>query len=189
MVRNDELEVRMSSGTRSVGVAIAAMLVLGAGPADALLVVCQKGKKIKLRVDACTAKETQIPASEFGVTGPQGPEGPAGPAGSARAYAVVDPSGPALAAQRTFNFAAVARANTGIYCLTPTPGSGLDPSTGAALVGIEWGASAGSDLLAFVQLDVIPSSCPATDYEVRTYGLPGGVATLSNQVGFTILIP
>jgi len=174
---------------RVVGMVVA--VALASSQADAALVICQKGKKIKLRQDACTSKETQVAASELGVVGPQGPagsDGPAGPAGSARAYAQVDTS-PALVAGRTLNFDAVTRINTGVYCLTPTPGSGVDPAAGTALAAVEWGASSGSDLLAFVQLNVLTFSCAATEYEVRTYNNNGGTAVLSNGVAFTLLVP
>ena len=45
------------------------------------------------------------------------------------------------------------------------------------------------DLLASVQLGVVGFACPTTDYEVRTFKVPGGVATASDNVGFTIIIP
>jgi len=60
--------------------------------ADAAVVICQKGNKLKLRPDACKKKETQVAASELGATGPagapgepgsdgqQGDRGPVGPA-------------------------------------------------------------------------------------------------------------
>lgn len=61
-------------------VAAGALVSLGASalvPADAnaALVICQKKKRIKIRQDACTPKETQVDAAELGVTGPQGPAG------------------------------------------------------------------------------------------------------------------
>lgn len=39
-------------------------------PAQAAIVVCQKGKKVKLRVDACKSKETLVEPSELGVEVP-----------------------------------------------------------------------------------------------------------------------
>src|SRR5262245_8162849 len=174
---------------KSLIVGLAAACMLAAVDARAALVICQKGSKIKLRVDICKAKETQVPAVDLGVVGPQGEPGIAGAPGSARAYAQVDPSTPSLTGGRSLNFDAVARVATGVYCLTPTPGSGVDPATGTAVVGVEWGASSGFDLLASLMLSSVGFSCPATDYEVRTYKLPGGVATASDQVGFTIIVP
>ena len=178
--------------TKSLIVGLALVGMLAAVEADAALVICQKGSKIKLRVDACKTKETLVPATDLGVVGPegvQGPQGDPGTPGSARAFAQVTPDGPALTAGRSLNFSAVTRAATGVYCLTPTPGSGVDPATGTAVVGVEWGASSGFDLLASLMLSSVGFSCPATDYEVRTYKLPAGVATASDQVGFTIIVP
>jgi hypothetical protein len=41
-------------------------------PADAAVVICQKGNRIKLRVDACKGKETAVDPSELGVEVPDG---------------------------------------------------------------------------------------------------------------------
>lgn len=70
--------------TRILSLGLAAVLggVLAAPSADAAVVICQKKQKLKLRVDACKAKETQVDASELGVVGPAGPQGPEGPAGT-----------------------------------------------------------------------------------------------------------
>jgi len=65
----------------AVGLALAVGAPLLATNADAAVVICQRKNKLKLRVDTCTAKETQVDATELGVTGPQGPQGPAGPEG------------------------------------------------------------------------------------------------------------
>jgi hypothetical protein len=65
--------------------------------ARASVVICQKGKTLKLRRDGCKKKETPVAASELGVAGPagmqgsegeQGAQGPAGPAGTATAEGV-----------------------------------------------------------------------------------------------------
>jgi hypothetical protein len=58
-----------------------------ASHAQAAVVICERKGKLKLRQEACTAKETAVAASELGVTGPQGPagadgvDGDQGPAG------------------------------------------------------------------------------------------------------------
>jgi len=58
--------------------AIAAEIALGAtvvAPVrgEAAVVICQRRSKLKLRLDACKSKETQVDASELGATGPAGP--------------------------------------------------------------------------------------------------------------------
>jgi hypothetical protein len=63
----------------AVGLALAVGAPLLGSTADAAVVICQKKNKLKLRVDACTSKETQVPATELGATGPAGPAGPEGP--------------------------------------------------------------------------------------------------------------
>jgi len=67
---------KMGIRALSMGLALAVGASLAATSADAAVVICQKKNKLKLRVDACTSKETQVPATELGATGPQGPEGP-----------------------------------------------------------------------------------------------------------------
>jgi hypothetical protein len=46
-----------------------------ASHAQAAVVICERKGKLKLRQEACTAKETAVAASELGVTGAQGPAG------------------------------------------------------------------------------------------------------------------
>jgi hypothetical protein len=61
---------------------VAAVLVgVIASQAAAAVVICERKGKLKLRQEACTAKETQVPATDLGVTGPEGPAGVDGPAG------------------------------------------------------------------------------------------------------------
>lgn len=62
------------------GVAAAVAMALGVpamlpADADAALVICQRKNRIKIRPDACKAKETPVDATELGVVGPQGPAG------------------------------------------------------------------------------------------------------------------
>lgn len=104
------------------------------------------------------------------------------PAG--RAYASVLRT-PAFDATRTKGFASVTRPFTGVYCLTPSPGT--DIVNVPALVTIEWGTSFGFDLLAYPI--GVNFQCPAGTLEVRTYQLPGGVATLSNNIAFYVWLP
>ena len=54
----------------------AALSVAVPSDVGAAIVLCKKGKTVRLRETACKGKETSIPASELGVTGPQGSPGP-----------------------------------------------------------------------------------------------------------------
>ncbi len=80
----------------TVGLAFVAGALL-APAADAVVVICKRKNKIQLRETACKSKETQIAATELGVTGPQGPPGTVGPAGPGAAWALVDKDGTVLA--------------------------------------------------------------------------------------------
>jgi len=77
-----------------VGLGLLMDLCVMATDAQAV-VVCQKKGKIKLRPDACVAKEdTVIDLTEALATpGPEGPQGPAGPAGVAGAAGATGPAG------------------------------------------------------------------------------------------------
>jgi hypothetical protein len=71
-----------------IGVVAGSMV---AAHAQAAVVICERKGKLRLRQDACTAKETQVDASELGVAGP---EGPAGPDGAQGPEGPVGPQGP-----------------------------------------------------------------------------------------------
>lgn len=59
-----------------------AFSLLATGDAGAVVVLCKKGNKpLKVREGTCKGKETQVPASELGVTGPQGAQGGQGATG------------------------------------------------------------------------------------------------------------
>src|SRR5262245_28603314 len=58
-------------------------LLLPAVDSSGAVVLCKRRSRITLRQDACKSKETAIPASELGVTGPAGATGARGAAGEA----------------------------------------------------------------------------------------------------------
>jgi hypothetical protein len=108
--------------------------------------------------------------------------------GSGRAYALVNPSGPALDAARTKNIVAVRRPSTGVYCLEAA--AGINPAQSPAITSVEGGLSTGIDLLAqAVANNTAP--CTANEFLVRTYrfGASPISPTLSNQVAFYLLVP
>ena len=55
----------------------AAMTILaslaGSSRVESAVVICRAKNKLRLRVDACKARETQVDAAELGVVGPPGP--------------------------------------------------------------------------------------------------------------------
>jgi hypothetical protein len=73
----------------ATGLALAVGAPLVATTADAAVVICQRKNKLKLRVDACKSKETQVPAADLGVVGPAGADGAPGANGTAIGYAHV----------------------------------------------------------------------------------------------------
>jgi hypothetical protein len=103
----------------AVGLALAVMAPLAARNADAAVVICQKKNKLKLRVDTCTAKETQVDASELGVVGPPGAPGNDGADGSAVAYAHILSDGTVdLARSKNITQANVSKQLTSAYCFS-----------------------------------------------------------------------
>jgi hypothetical protein len=153
-------------------------------------VICRKRSGVVVIRDACKAKETSVDLSQFGALGPEGPRGPQGvpgAAGSAKAYGQFGFDA-TFVPQRSFNVLSVARPvgePTGVYCVTLAPT--IDLSTTAPIASVEWGNSIGEDLL--VEPVAEAFACPMGTVEVRTFRLPGGVATLSNDVAFSLLIP
>jgi hypothetical protein len=123
-----------------------------------------------------------------GPTGPTGATGATGAPGTARAYATV--AGDSIDQQYTKGTWAVRRPvtdPTGVYCLDPP--AGIDPETDPAIVTVEWGDSAGEDLLAFWS-KLNQDGCTDTEYIVQTYTFGGdAIPDLSNNVAFLITIP
>jgi len=89
---------------------------------------------------------------------------------------------------RTKNFSAVTNPSTGVYCLTPS--GGVTEAGSAPAVTVEYGNSTGDNLSAYWQDATGGNDCAAGQFEVRTYTFTaGGNNTLSNNVGFTIVVP
>ncbi len=85
----------------------------------------------------------------------------------------------------TRGFESFSNPSTGVYCFTPSPGSGIDPSTDIALLTVEWGNSGGSDLLAYSY----NGQCGAGQFGVRTYDFASGNQVLTGDVAFFIAVP
>lgn len=133
-------------------------------------------------------KAGQLPAGPQGpqgVQGPKGDKGDTGAPGTARAYAyVTGGTSPTLDGTRTKGFASVSQPSglTGVYCLAPAVGSGLNPSTTPFVASVDWGTS------------TTPSdayyhggfNCPTGQFEVITAN-PSG--TRINGVNFVVIVP
>ena len=112
------------------------------------------------------------------------PNGFAGP----RAFATVDVFPlEFLAGRERRGFTAVARPQTGVYCITVAAATGIDTDSATAIAVVEDNQSDGANMLAFWSTN--DSLCPAGRVAVRTYAVDGdGVATLANTVAFTVAV-
>jgi hypothetical protein len=130
----------------------------------------------------------QLPAGPRGATGPAGPAGPPGPQGMTAAFALVDPNGgsPRLITAHTNGFVAVGVGpfGPGDYCLTPAPG--VDVADTAAVASVEAFYSYVFGI-ATVRYPTAGPSCAADQLEVKTF--TDNPTALSNEIGFTVLVP
>jgi hypothetical protein len=127
-------------------------------------------------------------AGPQGANGPAGSTGPSGADGTARAYAELNDVSNDYVAARTKGFTGTVTkpsATTGIYCLTPDPTLGIDPSTVAAVASPSYGNTSANGGSAEVR-GAPGGSCSATQFEVHTYD-SGGV--VSDSVSFHIIVP
>jgi len=82
------------------------------------------------------------------------------------------------------NVAAVNSPATGVFCVVP-----IVPLNAGSLpiVSVEWGASSGNSLMAFLVNSVF--DCPAGQIDVRTYDFNAGVPPVSSVlVAFTVFV-
>jgi hypothetical protein len=129
-----------------------------------------------------------------GDAGPAGAQGPQGTTNSG-AYASVALEEPPILAGAHPGFVAVERVASGIYCLTPTPGTNVDHP----LASVDFGGSGGGKAkFAEPLANGIVFECPSGQLEVRTFELfdeefaPGEdeiVREPSNSVAFTVFAP
>lgn len=170
--------MRRSTGWMLV---MGACVALAANAADAA-VVCQKGKKVKLRAEVCKGKEVLVhdltELAQPGPKGDQGDPGEPGAPGTARAYAEVDAETPSIVAARSRGFASVERTGAGIYCLVPE--EGIDPGTSAAVASTSGPVSASS----YAYTAPAGVSCPDGFVVVVKEG-----TVLDSDTDFTIVVP
>jgi hypothetical protein len=85
---------------------------------------------------------------------------------------------------RSKGVASVTNPATGEYCVTPS--SKLDFSAIYPVVTIDWGASSGTQLLAF--WDSNDNGCSSAEIEVRTYDFSSGTPILFDHVAFVLTV-
>jgi hypothetical protein len=123
-----------------------------------------------------------------GVAGAPGANGSPGADGTARAYAEVNDVSNDYVAARTSGFTGTVTkpgATTGIYCLTPDPTLGIDPSPVAAVASPSFGNT--SAHVGSAEVRGAPGgSCSVTEFAVHTYDSGG---TASDSVSFHIIVP
>ena len=137
---------------------------------------------------------------ETGDTGPQGPQGiqgAQGVPGTARAYAVIDPTGCTTTAGscnllQAKNVVGARRAQQGFYCVTVGPG--IDRLTDGSMAGVEWSETtppAGNASAMPYPTDYIGASvCPGQEFTVATERTtPGSSSNLVNNVAFWFAVP
>jgi hypothetical protein len=182
------------------------------GP-DGVIHACYQKTKGSLRVvpagTRCLKSERALAFNQQGIPGPrgsqglqglqgsqgsqgsqglQGSQGPQGIAGTARAYAQVFKDAPSYYAPRTKGFTGTpSRPATGVYCLTVDPATGIDPTTDTAVAGVEWGNTASTSNIGFVEVRGFNTGdCAANQFDVHTLD---GTGAASNLVAFTIIVP
>jgi hypothetical protein len=138
-------------------------------------------KKLVFKYVAKHRAELQGPA---GATGGQGPQGTAGATGNVgapgtvAAYATVNAAGTVVSGNGQLT---VTSGGTGVYCVSPTPASGIDATSVEPVVTADYlGAGGGHDNTA--QFDSSGSRCGPWEIVIENDGVQA-------DSGFSILVP
>ncbi len=167
---------------------------LVASAANADLVLCRKGKKLKVRDDQCKEDkgETQITLEELGFEAGEGLQGPPGAPGTARAYAQINSvdNGLRLIDEMTFKIQDVTSPVPGVYCVVPD--DDIDRNSFPAVVGVQHSLGNQTQVATIARVRY-PFVCPDDNtYEVLTIRVNGDSPNggdLVDDVGFNIIIP
>jgi hypothetical protein len=83
----------------------------------------------------------------------------------------------------------VTKPTTGVFCITPTAASGINPSTAVVQVTVDWSRTRFNEAL--VQWGSIRQFCAASQIEIHTLMdvQPDAVYTHSDLVSFSIIVP
>jgi hypothetical protein len=129
----------------------------------------------------------QLPAGPRGEKGETGAAGAAGAAGTARAYGWVSKTG-ALDTGVSKNVASVTHPFVGVYCIAPTAGLGIAPTSTVVVADIDAASYNGS----ITQARRPAANCPAGRFEVDTFqGSVSGTGILNSYKDnpFSFVIP
>lgn len=120
---------------------------------------------------------------KVGPQGPQGAQGAQGAPGSAKAWALVSPTGTLI---RSSNIASISHPGTGVYCITPA--NGVNATNSVGLATLDWAdlSVLNQDQVTVASQATIYNECaPNTQFEVRTSSETG---TAEND-GFSFMVP
>lgn len=185
--------MRLRNITLSLILALVAPTLI-AGAANAELVLCKKGSKLKVRQDQCKEGkgETQVTLEELGLEAGEGVEGPPGEPGTARAYAQIESvdNGLRLIDDMTENVDSVTSPIPGVYCVIPD--DDIDRNSFPAVVSVQHSLGNQSQVGTTVRVRY-PFVCQDDNaYEVLTVRINPDSANggdLVDDVGFNIVIP
>jgi hypothetical protein len=118
-----------------------------------------------------------------GKNGTNGTNGSNGAPGTARAYAVITPSGTTVPAQSS-NITSVTSPTAGVYCITPA--APINPSADSAVVSPEISYST-PEAPGLIAVNAQRKNCTSSTFEVDTYA--PNTLTLAGGYAFTIVVP
>lgn len=170
---------------------VAPTLIASAANAD--LVLCRKGTKIKVRQDQCKEKkgETQVSLEDLGFEAGEGQQGPPGEPGTALAYSQIESvdNGLRLIDDMTLNIDSVTSPIAGVYCVFPD--ADIDRNSHPAVVSVQHSLGNQTQVGTTVRVRY-PFVCQGNAYEVLTIRINPDSANggdLVDDVGFNIVIP
>jgi hypothetical protein len=142
-------------------------------------------------VKSLEVKDSSLLAQDFKAGELPGSAGTAGPAATARAYGFISSTGAIDAAISKNLTAAKITGQSGAYCVRPSAGSGIDPTTVLPVVTADLASGTGAVHTAQVSSSTYyPAQCPgAAGWEIYTQAQSGIFEFESSDVGFSILVP
>lgn len=182
-------------GALALIASVAGTAVAGSGPEASTSASANATAKKALKVAKATSKKE----GQKGDTGTNGVDGADGEDGTARAYGYFD--GGVLSKSK--NIDSAIPGGPGVVCVTPSAGSGIDPSTTPMVATPDGDTPLPSTSIAHVTVSVSNSICPPSDFAVKTSvyigddtdddgGIadgPGDLLDTGMPVGFHFMVP
>jgi hypothetical protein len=135
-------------------------------------------------VSTSKVRDGSLRASDFRSgdlpAGATGPQGPAGVPGTARVYGRIAANGE-VDLPRSKNVGVVTKPFTGIYCITPTGGTGIDVNTTGVVVTPDPRGEFFTDQDADAEWDSLGRDCPSGAVEIKIFVNGGNNATLDSN--------